>query len=102
MSETAPATAQQSLPVFIIVKIITGYGRALEDLTATSADSLHHAMHCTSCKNVINVAHMLHSSENLSNQFATVSTDTENVTLECNTAIAEPNELTTHVLRLDT
>jgi hypothetical protein len=80
--------------------LAASHAHAPEALATTSADSLDHAILCTSYENAINLTHILYSSENLTNQFATLVTETEDLILECDTTIADRNALTTRVMQL--
>jgi hypothetical protein len=82
------------------MRIITNHVCAIKALTATSVNSLDHATLCSSYENVINLAHILHSSENLTNQFTALATKNEDLVLKHDTAIADQNVLTAHVMQL--
>jgi hypothetical protein len=101
MSESIPATSKLSPPPFIIVRIIADDIHAIEALAATSADSHDHATLHTSYENAINLTYTLYSSENLTNWFAALVTETEDIMLECNATIADCNTLTTQVMQLE-
>jgi hypothetical protein len=101
MSESAPATAKLCLPPFIIMTIIASHTCTIEALTATSGDLLNHARLCISYKNTINLGCAVHSSENLTDQFAALLTETEDLVLEPNAAITDCNALTTWVVQLE-
>jgi hypothetical protein len=99
MSESIPATAILSP---IIMRIVSNHTHAIEALAAASADSLNHATLHSSYENTINLAHALHSSENLTNQFATLVTENEDLVLKCDTTVTDHNVLTTQVTQLKT
>jgi hypothetical protein len=101
MSEPIPATAELSPPPFIIVRIIADYVRAIKGLTATSMDSLDHARLRSSYENAINLTHALHSSKNLTDQFAMLVTKNEDLTLKHDAAIANRNAFTAWVMQLE-
>jgi hypothetical protein len=82
------------------MRIITDHVCAIEALAATSVNSLDHAMLCTSYENAINLAHTLHSTENLTDRFAALVTENEDLVLERDTAIADHNTLTAWVMQL--
>jgi hypothetical protein len=82
MSESTPATAISSPPSSIIVRIVSDHICAIEALAAASVDSLDHAMLRSSYKNAINLACALHSSENLTDRFAALATENEDLALE--------------------
>jgi hypothetical protein len=92
-----PVSGKLSSLSSVIIRIIAGYAHAIEALTATSANSLDHATLLSSYENVISLAHALHSSENLTDQFATLATENEDLVLERDTAITDRNTLTTWV-----
>jgi hypothetical protein len=83
------------------MRIISDHARAIEALAAASADSLDHATLRFSYKNAINLTHTLHSSENLTNRFAALVTENEDLALERNAAITDRNTLTTWVTQLE-
>jgi hypothetical protein len=64
------------------MRIIADHVRAVEALTTTLMNAIDHAMLCTSYENAINLAHMLHSTENLTDQFATLATENKDLALE--------------------
>jgi hypothetical protein len=98
MSESTPTTAILS-PV--IMRIISDYPHAIEALAAASTDSLDHATVCSSYKNAINLTRALYSSENLTDQFATLVTENEDLTLEHDATITNRNSLTARVTQLE-
>jgi hypothetical protein len=98
MSEPAPT--EPSPPASIVIRIIADHARAIEALAAASADSLDHATLLSSYKNAISLAHTLHSSENLTDRFATLATENEDLTLERDTTVADHNTLTARVTQL--
>jgi hypothetical protein len=65
MSESVPTTAESSPLPFVIVTIIADDVYAIKALPTTATDSLDHATLRTIYENAINLAHALHSSENL-------------------------------------
>jgi hypothetical protein len=95
MSEPAPT--EPSPLASIVIRIIADHACAIEALAAASTDSLDHAMLLSSYENVISLAHILHSSENLTDRFATLATENEDLTLEQDAAIADHNTLTAWV-----
>jgi hypothetical protein len=101
MSEPISATAESSPPPFIIVRMIADYVCAIEALAATSVDSLDHATLCSSYENAINLPCILYSSENLTNQFAALVTENEDLMLECDAANINRNMLTAQVMQLE-
>jgi hypothetical protein len=98
MSESVPATAVLSS---IIIKIISDYARAIEALAAASTDSLNHATLHSSYENAINLAHVLHSSENLTNQFAVLVTKNEDLMLKYDATVTDHNALTAQFMQLE-
>jgi hypothetical protein len=99
MSEPAPAESPS--PPSVVVRIIADHARAIEALAATSANSLDHATLLSSYENAISLARTLHSSENLTDQFATLGTENEDLALERDAAIADRNTLTARVTQLE-
>jgi hypothetical protein len=95
-----PASTESSPPSSIVVRIVTDHVRAVEALAAASANSLDHAMLLSSYKNAMSLARTLHSSENLTDQFAALATTNEDVALERDAAIANRNTLTARVTQL--
>jgi BioD-like phosphotransacetylase family protein len=98
MSESVPATA---VPSPVIVRIVSDHARAIEALAAASADSLDHATLRSSYENAINLARALHSSENLTDRFAALVTENEDLALERDAAVADRNALTARVTQLE-
>jgi hypothetical protein len=94
MSEPTPTTAELSPLPFIIVRIIADHIHAIEALATASVDSLHHTMLCSSYENAINLTYVLHSSENLTNQFAILVTENEDLVLKRDAAATNCNALT--------
>jgi hypothetical protein len=99
MSE--PASTESSPPSSVIVRIIANHVRAIEALAATSADSLDYATLRSSYKNAISLARALYSSENLTDRFAALATENEDLILERDAAIADHNTLTARVTQLE-
>jgi hypothetical protein len=99
MSEPAPT--EPSPLASVIVRIIADHARAVEALAATSADSLNHATLLSSYENAISLARALHSSENLTDRFAALATENEDLALERDAAIADRNTLTARVTQLE-
>jgi hypothetical protein len=97
MSEPVPT--EPSPPASIVVRIIADHARAVEALTAASTDSLNHATLLSSYENAISLTRALHSSENLTDRFAALATENEDLALERDAAIADRNTLT-HTTRL--
>jgi hypothetical protein len=100
ISETIPAMATLSPPSFTIVEIVPSHTYPLEALTATSADSLEHTILHTSYKNAINLACAVYLTKNLTNQFAALATEAEDIMLQYDTTITNYTLLTTHIIRL--
>jgi hypothetical protein len=98
MSE--PASTELSPLSSIVIRIIADDVRAVEALAAAAANSLDHAMLLSSYENAISLARTLHSSENLTDQFATLATENEDLALERDAAIADRNTLTAQVTQL--
>jgi hypothetical protein len=101
MSESAPTTAVSSPLSSLIVRIISNHARAIEALAGASVDSLDHAMLCSSYENAINLARTLHSSENLTDWFAALVTENEDLVLERDAAVTDCNALTARVMQLE-
>jgi hypothetical protein len=83
------------------MRIISDHAHAIGALAAASADSLDHATLRSSYENPINLARALHSSENLTNRFATLVTENKDLALERDTTVADHNMLTTWVMQLE-
>jgi hypothetical protein len=83
------------------MRIVTDHVRAIEALAATSADSLDHATLRSRYENAISFARALHSSENLTDRFAALATENEDLALERDAAIADRNALTARVMQLE-
>jgi hypothetical protein len=98
MSESAPTTA---VPSPIIMRIISDHAHAIEALAAASVDSLDHATLHSSYENAINLTRALYSSENLTDRFATLVTENEDLTLKRNATITNHNVLTARVTQLE-
>jgi hypothetical protein len=101
MSEPIPTTTESSPLSSIIVRIIADHIHAIEALAATFANSLDYIMLHTSYENAINLARTLHSSENLTNRFAMLAAENEDLALERDAAITDCNALTTQVTQLE-
>jgi hypothetical protein len=101
MSESASASTESTPQSSIIVRIIADHIRAVEALATASTDSLDHAMLHSSYENAISLAHALHSSENLTDRFTSLANENEDLALERDTTIADPNTLTTRVTQLE-
>jgi hypothetical protein len=101
MSESAPTTAVLSPLSSVIVKIISDHIRAIEALTTASADCLNHATLRSSYENAINLAYALHSSNNLTNRFAVLATENEDLVLEHDATVTDRNALTAQVMQLE-
>jgi hypothetical protein len=99
MSEPAPT--EPSPPASIVVRIIADHTRAVEALAAASTDSLDHATLLSSYENVISLARALHSSENLTDRFAALATENEDLALERDATITDRNTLTARVIQLE-
>jgi hypothetical protein len=100
MSESVPATAELLPLPFVMVKIVTVYACAIEALAAASMEYLYHTTLHTSYENAINLACTLHSSKNLTDRFATLVTETEELMLAHDATITDDNALTTQVVQL--
>jgi hypothetical protein len=101
MSKPVPATTESSPLSSVIMRIITDHVRAVKALTGTSANSLDHATLCSTYENAIDLARVLHSSENLTDRFAMLVTENEDLTLKHDATIADCNALTTRVKQLE-
>jgi DNA uptake protein ComE-like DNA-binding protein len=102
MSENVLPLTDDKPKSFAIVKIIAGYARHLEALTAASTDNLDPAMLRTQYNNAIQLAHALNTSENLTKQFATLLSDTETLTNEWDATTADLNTASTQLTQLRT
>jgi hypothetical protein len=99
MSE--PASTESPPLASVVVRIIADHARAIEALAATSANSLDHTMLLSSYENAISLARTLHSSKNLTDQFAALATEHEDLALERDAAVADRNTLTARVTQLE-
>jgi hypothetical protein len=99
MSEPAPT--EPSPPASVVVRIIADHARAVEALAAASMDSLDHATLLSSYENAISLARALHSSENVTDRFAALATENEDLALERDAAVADRTTLTTRVTQLE-
>jgi hypothetical protein len=99
MSEPTPAESPS--PPSVVIRIIADHTRAIEALAAASANSLDHAMLLSSYENTISLARILHSSKNLTNQFAALATENEDLALKRDAAITDGNTLTAWVTQLE-
>jgi hypothetical protein len=99
MSEPAPT--EPSPPASVVVRIIADHAHAVEALAAASTDSLDHATLLTSYENAISLARALHSSENLTDRFAALATENEDLMLERDATVADHNTLTARVTQLE-
>jgi hypothetical protein len=81
--------------------IIADHICAITALAATSVNSLNYATLQTSYKNAINPARALHSSGNLSNQFAMLVTENEDVGLKRDPTSTDHNVVTARAMQLE-
>jgi hypothetical protein len=101
MSESASASTESTPQSSVVVRIVADHVRAVEALAAASADSLDHATLHSSYENAISLARALHSSENLTDRFAALATENEDLALERDAAVADRNTLTARVTQLE-
>jgi hypothetical protein len=87
---------------FAIVRIMADHARGLEALAAVSADNLDSAMLRTRYNNAIQLARALNASENLTERFATLLSDSETLTTEWDATTADLNTATTQLTQLRT
>jgi hypothetical protein len=80
MSEPIPTESPS--PSSVVVRIVADHARAIEALAAASANSLDHTTLLSSYENAISLARVLHSSENVTDQFAALATENEDLALE--------------------
>jgi hypothetical protein len=80
MSENVIIPTNDEPKTFPIVKIMATRARGLEALAAASADNLDPATLCTRYNKAIQLARTLNASENLTERFATLLSDTETLT----------------------
>jgi hypothetical protein len=99
MSE--PTSTELSPPSSVVIRIVADHVHAIEGLAAASANSLDNAMLLSSYENAISLTRTLHSSENLTDQFATLATENEDLALERDATIADRNTLTARVTELE-
>jgi hypothetical protein len=101
MSEPTPASTKSAPPASIIVRIIADHVHTIEALAAASTNSLDHTMLHSSYENTISLARALHSSENLTDRFAALATENEDLALERDATITDRNTLTAQVTQLE-
>jgi hypothetical protein len=99
MSE--PASTESPPPASIIIRMIADHTRAIAAVVTASANSLDHTTLLSSYENAISLARTLHSSENLTDQFAALATKNEDRALERDAAVANRNTLTARVTQLE-
>jgi membrane-bound lytic murein transglycosylase MltF len=96
-----PASTKLSSLSSVVIRIITNHVRAIEALATTSTNSLDYTMLLSSYENAISLTYTLHSSENLTDQFAALATENEDLAPKRDTTIADHNTLTTWVTQLE-
>jgi hypothetical protein len=101
MSEPIPATTESSPASSIVMTIIADHVRAIDALAAASANSLDHTILRTSYENTINLTRDLHSSENLTDRFAALAAENEDLALERDATMADRNTLTARIMQLE-
>jgi hypothetical protein len=101
MSESVTITTELYPLSSIIMRIVANHVRDVKAITTTSINSLDYATLRCSYENVFNLAQVLHSSENLTNRFATLVTKNEDLLLERDATMADHNILTTWVTQLE-
>jgi hypothetical protein len=94
MSENVILPTDDEPKTFAIVRIMATCARGLEALAAASTDNLDPAMLRTRYNNAIQLARALNVSENLTEQFTTLLSDTETLTNERDAATADLNTAT--------
>jgi hypothetical protein len=87
---------------FTIVRIMATHARGLEALAAASADNLDPVMLCTQYNNAIQLARALNASENLTEWFTTLLSDTKTLTNEWDAATTDLNTATAQLTQLRT
>jgi hypothetical protein len=102
MSENVILPTDDEPETFAIVKIMATRTRGLEALAAASADNLDPATLRTRYNNAIQLARALNASENLTERFATLLSDTETLTNERDAATTDWNTATTQLTQLRT
>jgi hypothetical protein len=102
MSENVILPTNDEPETFAIVKIMATRARGLEALATSSADNLDPATLRTRYNNAIQLARALNASENLTDRFATLLSDTETLTNEWDAATADLNTATTQLTQLRT
>jgi hypothetical protein len=96
MSEPAPVPDSP-----LIVSILADHACAIEALAATSTDSLDPATLCASYEGAVNLAHVLNTSENLTDRFTALATEIQDLCLDRDTTIVDRNMLSTWVTQLE-
>jgi hypothetical protein len=102
MSENVIIPTDDEPETFAIVKIMATHTHGLEALATVSVDNLDPATLCTHYNNAIQLARALNASENLTEQFTTLLSDTETLTNERDAATADLNTATTQLTQLRT
>jgi hypothetical protein len=102
MSENVIIPTDDEPETFAIVKIMVTHAHGLKALAAASVDNLDPAMLCTHYNNAIQLAHTLNASENLTEQFTTLLSDTKTLTNEQDAATTDLNTATAQLTQLRT
>jgi hypothetical protein len=102
MSENVLPPTDDEPESFAVVKIIAGHAHSLEALAAASADNVNPATLCTRYNNAVQLARALNASENLTERFATLLSDTETLTNERDAAAADLHTAITQLTQLRT
>jgi hypothetical protein len=97
MSE--PTTTPTESPV--IVRIIADHARAIDALASSPADSLDAVTLRANYEGAVNLARALNTSENLTNRFAALTAENDDLSLERDAAVADRNALTARVSQLE-
>jgi hypothetical protein len=96
MSEPAPIPDSP-----LIMQILVDHARTIKALAATSADSLDPATLRVSYEGAVNLACVLNTSENLTDQLTALATEIKDLSLDRDAAVVACNMLSTRVTQLE-
>jgi hypothetical protein len=85
----------------VIVRIIADHARGIDALASSPADSLDAVMLRANYEGAVNLARALNTSKNLTNRFAALTAENEELSLQRDAAIADRNALTARISQLE-
>jgi hypothetical protein len=85
----------------VIMRIITDHARAIDALASSPADSLDAVTLRANYEGAVKLARALNTSENITNRFAALTAENEELSLERDAAITDRNALTARVSQLE-